>query len=991
MYATLPAAAPVAAGRVRPPGPRSNAPMDPLKAAMPPALADTAPAGRGLADTAPAGRGLAGAVPAGRGLAGPVLAGAVPGPRLRGRRSECEALDQLVADVRAGQSRALVLRGEAGAGKTALLEYLLERAAGCRTARTAGVESEMELAFAGLHQLCAPFLDRLGRLPGPQREALATAFNLRDGATPDRFAVGLAVLSLLSELAGERPLVCVVDDAHWLDRASAQALAFVARRLASAAVVFAVREPGDEQALIGLTELAVRGLAEGDARALLTSAVAGPLDERVGDRIVAETRGNPLALLEVARGLAPEELAGGFSSSDAPAAPSRTEESFRRRLMPLPPATRLLLLVAAAEPLWDPVLVWRAAGRLGVEVEAAAAAATAGLIESGGQVRFRHPLVRSAVYRAASPVERERAHRALAEAIDADPDRRAWHHARATPGLDEGVAAELERSIGRARARGGLAAAAAFCERAAELTAEPARRARRALAAAQAKHQAGALDAAHRLLTMAQAGPLDELGRARAELLRAQLTADSGRGRDASALLLEAAKRLEPLHLGLARDAYRAAFGAALTDGRLAIRGGMGEVAAAARALPPAPQPHAPDLLLDGLAVLATDGYAAGVPVLLRALTAFRDERPRTEEELRWLPLACRVSHHVWDDESCYLLSARLTGLAREAGALAVLPVALGLGAGIKLLAGESAAAASCAAEAEAVTRATGHPVGPCGRLMLAAWRGRDDETRQLLASTTRQLMASGEGHGLTAAGWATAVLSNGRCRYHEALAAAEQVSDYPDELGLAAGPAVELIEAAVRAGQPERGIGALRRLSAATSAAGTDWALGIEARSRALLSDGQFAERLYREAIERLGRTRVRVELARAHLLYGEWLRRESRRVDAREHLRTAHEMLTAMGIDGFAERARHELLATGETVRKHTAETAAELTAQEAQITRLACEGHTNPEIGVQLFISARTVEWHLRKVFTKLGVASRKELRRTLPDLERAGVLA
>ena len=996
MYATLPAAGPVAAGHVRPAAPRSNAPVGPPKAATPPGLTRRALAGPVLADAVLADPVLADAV-----LAGPVLAGAAPESGLRGRAGEREALDLLVADVRAGQSRVLVLRGEAGAGKTALLEYLLERASGCCTARTAGVESEMELAFAGLHQLCAPFLDRIERLPGPQREALSTAFNLRNGAAPDRFAVGLAVLSLLSEVAGERPLVCVVDDAHWLDRSSAQALAFVARHLAAkpAAVVFAAREPADEQDLIGLTgltELAVRGLSEDDARALLTSVVAGPLDERVRDRIVAETRGNPLTLLEVARRLAPEELAGGFCSPGAPAAPSRIEESFRRRLIPLPPSTRMLLLVAAAEPLWDPVLVWRAADRLGVEVETAAAAATAGLIESVGQVRFRHPMARSAVYLAASPEDRQRAHRALAEAIDpdADPDRRAWHQARATPGLDEGVAAELERSVGRARVRGGLPAAAAFCERAAELTADPARRARRALAAAQARHQAGAPDAAQRLLAMAQAGPLDELGRARAELLRAQLTADSGRGPDGSALLLQAAKRLEPLHLGLARDAYRDAFAAALTDGGLAISGELAEIAAAVRALPPVPQPHAPDLLLEGLAVLATDGYAAGVPVLLRALTAFceeTEEELRTEEALRWLPLACRVARHVWDDESWYVLSTRLTGLAREAGALAVLPVALRLGAGIKLLAGESAAAASCAAEAEAVTRAGGHPARPFGRLMLAAWGGHDDETRQLLAATTRQLITRGQGHQLTVAGWATAVLSNGRCRYHEALAAAEPVSDYPDELDLAAWPAAELLEAAVRTGQPERGIGALRRLSAATSAAGTDWALGIEARSRALLSDGEFAERLYREAIERLGRTRVRVELARAHLLYGEWLRRESRRVDAREHLRTAHEMLTAMGIDGFAERARRELLATGETMRKYTAETAAELTAQEAQIARLACDGHTNPEIGVQLFISGRTVEWHLRKVFTKLGVTSRKELRRILPDLERAGVLA
>jgi DNA-binding CsgD family transcriptional regulator len=925
----------------------------------------------------------------------PTPAGPARRPALCGRRRECEALDGLVADLRAGQSQVLVVRGEAGVGKTALLEYLLDRAAGCRIARTAGVESEMGLAFAGLYQLCAPFLERIERLPGPQRDALSTAFNLRDGPTPDRFAVGLAVLSLLGEVAEERPLVCVVDDAHWLDRASGQALTFVARHLAAkpAAVVFAVREPGAGRDLTGLAELVVRGLADGDARALLGSAVTGPLDERVRDRIVAETRGNPLSLLELARGVTPEELAGGFGSPGGPAPSTRIEESFRRRLAPLPPATRLLLLVAAAEPLWDPVLVWRAAGQLGVRVEAAAAAASAGLIEFGGQVRFCHPLARSAAYRSASPEERQSAHRALAEVIDpdTDPDRRAWHRAHAAPGLDEGVAAELERSVGRARMRGGLAAAAAFSERAAELTPEPARRASRALAAAQAKHQAGAPDAALRLLAMAQAGPLDELGRARAELLRAQLAADPGRGRDASALLLGAARRLEPLHPALARDAYGDAFGAALTAGRLAIRGGVLEVAAAARALPSAPQPPAPDLLLEGLAVLATDGYAAGVPVLSRALAAFRAGDVPAEEGLRWLPLACRVSRDIWDDESWYLLSARLTRLAREAGALAVLPDALRLESGIALLAGEFAAACSAVAEAEAVARATGNPMGPYGRLMLAAWGGQAAETRQLIAATTAQMTARGEGNWLTAAGWATAVLGNGLCHYDQALAAAEPGRDYPDQLGMAAWPAVELIEAAARTGQPERGIGALRRLEEVTSAAGTDWALGIEARSRALLSDDRAAERLYREAIERLGRTRVRVELARAHLLYGEWLRRESRRVDARDQLRTAHQMLAATGIDGFAERARRELLSTGETVRKYTTETARDLTAQEAQIARLAGDGHTNPEIGVQLFISSRTVEWHLRKVFGKLGVSSRKELRRVLPDLERAGALA
>ena len=924
------------------------------------------------------------------------LAGTWLERRLHGRRGEREVLDRLLAGVRAGQSRVLVLRGEAGIGKTALLGYLLERASGCRIARAAGVESEMELAFAGLHQLCAPFLDRIECLPDPQRAALGTAFGLRDGDAPDRFAVGLAVLSLLSDVARAKPLVCVVDDAQWLDRASAQALAFVARRLVteSVAVVFAVRSPGAGQDLTGLAELVVSGLPDGAARALLESVIIGPLDEQVRDRIVAETRGNPLALLELARGLTPEELAGGIGLPCVTAMPGRIEEGFLRQLMPLPPATRRLLLVAAAEPTGDPLLVWRAADRLGVPATAAAPAAAAGLIEFGGHVRFCHPLARSAVYRAASPQERHSAHRALAEATDPgiDPDRRAWHRARAATGLDEDVAAELEGSATRARARGGLAAAAAFCERAAELTPDRARRARRALAAAQAKQQAGAPDAALRLLATAEAGPLDELGYAHAELLRAQLAADPGRGGDAPQLLLKAASRLEPLHAGLAREAYRDAFRAVLEAGRLAVRGGLVEVAEAVRAAPQAPQPPGRnDLLLDGLAVLLTEGNAAGTPMLRRGLKAFRDGA-LTDEGFQWLPLACSMSRDIWDDESWYALSTRLIEHARQAGALTVLPAALLTGVPIRLLAGELAMAVSLAEEAAAVGRATATPVGPYGHMVLTAWTGREAEACQVTATATREMVARGEGQWLTAAHWVTAVLNNGLCRYDEALVAAEQgSSQYPDELGLAALSMAELIEAAARTGQPERAADAMRHMSAATTTAGSDWALGIRARSRALLSDGQSAECLYREAIDRLGRTRVRVELARAHLVYGEWLRRQNRRVDARDQLRTAYGMLTAMGIDGFAERARRELLATGETARKRTVETARHLTGQEAQIARLAGEGNTNPEIGAQLFLSPRTVEYHLHKAFRKLGISSRRELRRALPNLKQAAFAA
>ena len=909
---------------------------------------------------------------------------------LRGRRNECAVLDQLLASTRAGDSRALVLRGEPGIGKTALLDYVLGRASGCRTARAVGVEAEMELAFAGLHQLCAPFLDRLDRLPGPQRDAISTAFGLQAGDAPDRFLVGLALLSLLSDVAEEQPLVCVVDDAHWLDQASAQALAFVARRLAaeSVALIFAVREPAAERQLTGLTELVVPALTDGEARALLLSVITGPMDERVRDRIVAETRGNPLALLELPRGLTPQELAGGFGLPDAAALSGRIEDSFLRRLEPLPPNTRLLLAVAAAEPIGDLVLVWRAADQLGVEADAALPAVAAGLVDFAGRVRFRHPLVRSAVYRAASPEERRNVHRALTDATDpgVDPDRRAWHRAHATSRPDEEVADELERSAVRAQTRGGLAAAAAFLEEAARLTPDPARQTRRALAAAQANHQAGAPDAALALLAMAQARPLDELQRARVDLLRAEIAFASRRGSDAPPLLLKAARQLEPLDLGLARETYLEAFTAAVLAGRLSRGADVAEVSRAARLAPaPSAPPRAPDFLLDGLALLVTEGRAAATPLLKRSLSAFRGQDIFTEEGLRWLWLAGRVADDLWDDESWEVLCTRNVTLARQAGALTVLPIALRSRIFVHVFAGELDEGAALMQEVRAVSEVTGTQLAAYGAVALAAWRGREPEAAELIKATIVDVTDRGEGMGLGISYHARALLYNGLGRYAEARAAAEQAGEH-DDLGIFAWALTELIEAASRSGAPEVAAAALERLAESTHIAGTDWALGIEARSRALLSEDDAAEGLYGEAIDRLGRTRIRVELARAHLVYGEWLRRRGRRVDARQQLRTAHEMCTAMGLEAFAERARRELLATGETVRDRGAETREELTAQEAQIARLAGNGRTNPEIGAELFLSARTVEWHLRKVYPKLGISSRRQLREALADAAR-----
>ena len=904
-------------------------------------------------------------------------------PGLRGRRRECEVIDDLLATVRTGESRVLVLRGEAGTGKTALLEHLAGSATGFRVARAVGVESEMELAYAGLHQLCAPFAERIERLPGPQRDALGTAFGLRSGDAPNRFLVGLAVLGLLSDVAEENPLLWMVDDTQWLDEASSQALAFVARRLAaeSVAMVVAMRDPAREHKFAGFDELIVRGLGERDARALLESVLTGPLDERVRDRLVAETRGNPLALLELPRGLTPAEMAGGFGLPYASSLTTRIEESFRRRLAPLAPSTRMLLLVASAEPAGDPVPVWQALAALGVEPAARVAAAD--LVEFGGQVRFRHPLVRSAVYRAASSEERQRAHRALADATDpeVDPDRRAWHRAHATPGPDADVAAELERSAGRAQGRGGLAAAAAFLERAAELTPEPARRARRALAAAQSKQRAGAPDAALRLLAVAEAGPLDELDQAQAQLLHAQVTFAVTRGGDAPQLLLEAAKRLEPLDGALARETYLDAFAAALFADQLARGSGVREIAEAVLAADWSESsqgsPDPCDLLLEGIAVVTIEGYAAGAPILTRAVRAFRDEQVSDEDALRWLWLACRAARALGDDAGWDELTERQVRLAREAGELSLLPIALAERFSVQLFLGDLVAAAALVVETEAVTEATGSHLAPQGAIALAAWRGDEAEATALIDAQRREVVRRGEGLWLVATEWASAVLFNGLGRYEDALAVAEQAVGHPHELGVSTWVPTELIEAAARSGHPERAAGPLRRLQEISSAAGTDWALGVEARSRALLSEGAVAESLYRDAIARLGRTRVRPALARAHLLYGEWLRRENRRVDAREQLRIAQGMYAEIGMNGFVERARRERTATGETVRKRSPETRDSLTAQEAQIAKLAAEGCTNPEIGAQLFISPRTVEWHLRKVFTKLGISSRREL--------------
>jgi DNA-binding CsgD family transcriptional regulator len=912
-------------------------------------------------------------------------------PAFRGRARERRALDGLLGQVRGGESAVLVVRGEAGIGKTALMRYCARQAAGCRLAQIHGVESEMQFPLAALHQLCTPMLSGLDALPEPQRRALRVAFGLAAEPPPDLFVLGLAVLSLLAENAAGRPLVGLVDDAQWLDEASSQVLGFVGRRLLAEPVglVLAVREGAGERLFPGLPTLTLEGLTGEDAAALLTAAVPGHLDQRVGDRIVAETGGNPLGLLELASGMSEAELAGGFADPPEASPPGhlqdRLHEHYVRRVRVLPEPAQQLMLLAAADPTGDATLLWRAAQTLGLGPDAAGAAAAEQLLSIGSQVRFRHPLVRSAAYAAGSAEDRRTVHLTLAAVTDAraDPERRVWHLSAAANGPDEDVAAALEQAAAKIRARAGLAASAAFLRRSVALTAEPRRHTERALAAALASLHVGAFDIALGLLAQAEAHAVDDLQRARVEQLRGQVEGASVSGRQAPVLLLQAARTLESLDPGLARETYLHAWVASHLAGPLAGPGGsLLEVSLAAQAAPPpVGEPRPCELLLDGLTTLIVAGRAAAQPALRRAVTEFIDDRVSGEAWLQWGIFAQMAAMGVWDFDSWAVLSARHVELARAAGALAPLCVALNGRGQVATQRGDFEAAASLTAEKDIVTDVTGTQLGATCDLLLAGYRGRPDEAVPLLASTCNDGSARGEGLAVQLADWSAAVLYNGLGRYPEAVAAAESAtteaySPLGTQLILP-----ELVEAAVRTGQAELARAALARLSAMTTE-GSDWAKGLEARSRALVSEGREAEQGYAEAVERLDRTQLRPELGRARLLYGEWLRRQNRRLDARHQLHAAHHLLAEIGADAFAERARRELLATGEKVRKRDVGAESQLTPQEAHIVRLAKDGRTNPEIAAELFISARTVEWHLRKVFAKLGITSRRDLHRLVP---------
>ncbi|XTP33651.1 AAA family ATPase [Mycobacterium sp. TJFP1] len=902
---------------------------------------------------------------------------------LVGRRAEQQKLAGLVDRVRGGGSGVLVLVGEAGIGKTALLLDVHDHASDLRVIALSGAESEMELAYAGVQQLCAPLVDSIDRLPDPQQNALQVALGLRDGAAPDRLLVSLAVLSLLAGAGAERPTICLIDDAQWVDRASLQALAFAGRRLSAdpVAMIFAARGSQADQELAALPEMHLDGLADADARALLSAVMPARLDDIVRDNILAEANGNPLALLELNRALPGAQLAGGYGLAGAKPLATRIEQTYGRRLRELPSQTRMLLLLAAAEPTGEPSWLWAAAARLGIGADAGVPAEQSGLVSVGTRLRFRHPLVRSAIYRDATPSERRQAHTALAEVISGPvaDEHRAWHHAHASDAPNEAVAVELVQSAERARRRGGSAAAAAFLAYAVELTPDPVRRAERALAAALSKLDAGDPEAAARLLE-AVAGADDELLSARADLVRAKIAFATNRGSDAPPLLLAAAERLRDLDPALARETYLEALMAAAVVGRFSAAVAVAEAARNAPAV--SGPPRAVDLLLDGTVVRLTDGYVAAAPLLKRAITAYLDDDKAGTADPRWHLIALRVLLDRFEEATYNALSHHQLEILTATGELTALPNVLTTNSGACVNTGDFAQAAALIEQSRSIAEATGTPPHRSVEAYLAAYRGQERPCIEMVQATIEEATERGEGAAIAQAQFSAAILHTGLRQYDKAFAACSSALEY-DDIALRGYILVEMVEAAIRSGHRSAAHAALDELAERAAASGSDSALGLAARSRALIDDGPTAEAEYEVALTNLQRSPVVVYYARTHLVYGEWLRRQNRRTDARRELRIAHEKFTEMGADGFAERTRRELQAAGEPMQderggRSRATSMATLTNQESYIARLAGDGYSNSEIASHLFISPRTVEWHLSKIFAKLGVSSRRELR-------------
>lgn len=886
------------------------------------------------------------------------------GPLL-GRQYETQRLHELIGAARAGRGGALVLRGEAGIGKSRLLEHAEGASSGFRVLRAGGSEFEAELPFAALHQLCLPVLGHLTELPTEHRRALRIAFGLASG-TPDVFRAGLAALGLLTAACQERPVLCVVDDAHWLDSASAKALAFLARRVSaeSVAMVLTVRLPYEAGELDALPSLGIDGLSDTDARALLAAQSHEALDEQVRDRLVAEARGNPLALLALPR-------AGGFAPPQPVAVPTRLRHEFRVSLSGLPAPARLLLTIAGADPTGDPGLLWPAARGLDINLSTAGAAATStGLVEFGTRVRFYHPLARAAAYETATPDERRLAHRILADVTDpvADPDRRAWHRAQAAAVPDEDVAAELVRSASRARARGGAVATAAFLERAAELSLDTAARIERTLAATRAHLDAGATNKAATLLSTAENSGLDDFQQAESELLRGRIALARVDGAEGLTWMLRAARRLAPLDSERSRESYLEALETSLLVGR--ANGVTDLVLAEARSAPP----HPPDIL-DALDVLAVNGHRAAVPLIRADLDGAAGPL-----WIRHPALAIILAAELWEPDTHARIIEWLLKSGRESGSPLVLRLGLAQAASAAALTGDLDKAMATIAEEQAIADATGMPPVIYHQMHLAAMRGRREEASALFEAVMATATAGGQ--IISSVHWASAVLHNGLANYQEALAAAQRATA-DGELFITGLTLPELVEAAVRCGEHAVAVAALASLTERTDACGTPWALGTAAYARALVTG---AEDDYREAIAHLTDTPMLPYRARAHLLYGEWLRRQGRRLDCRTHLRTAHELFSDAGLEAFGRRAADELRATGETARSRTDHARDQLTMQELHIARLVATGATSKEVAARLFLSPRTVDTHLRNIYRKLGINSRRQLR-SRPDLRSA----
>ncbi|MFF5563988.1 ATP-binding protein [Streptomyces sp. NPDC012623] len=889
------------------------------------------------------------------------MTSAHPPAQLVGRQAEIRRIDELAEAARAGRGGALVLRGEAGIGKSALLDHTRRTASGFRTVGADGSQYERELPFAALHRLCVPMLPHLAELPAPHSEALRTVFGLVTGV-PDVFRIGLATLELLSRAARDRPLLCLIDDAQWLDTASSKVLAFLARRVSCdrVAMVFAVRPQQPPGELDDLPGLFVGGLNDSEARTLLAARSHAPLDDQVGQRIVSEARGNPLALLELPG-------AGGFTPPDASSVPTRIERGFEARLAGLPDGARLLLTVASADPTGDPGLLWPAARQLDIDLTAAGAAATStGLVEFSTRIRFCHPLARSVVYRSAEAAQRATAHRVLAAATDpvVDPDRRAWHRAQAVTAPDEDVAAELERSALRARSRGGVAAAAAFLARAAELSMDTAERTERTLAAVRAKLDAGIGDSAAELLATVENTKLDELQCARVDLLRGQIAFQRHNDGNGPMFMLRAAQRLSESDPERSRESFLDALEMSLVVGRAS--GVMDMVLAAARTAASAPGP--PDVL-DALTRLAAEGHRAAVP-LIRTILDGEDTPMWTRRPGLAVMLACEL----WDPHTHRAIVEWLMKTGRESGSPLLLRLGLAQLTSSAVLTGDFGQAMAAVAEEEAIADAIGGPPVTYHRLQLAALRGHRREALELFETVTAAATERGAGQLIANTHWAAAVLHNGLGDYPAALAAARRATAHGD-LFLTGFSLPELVEAAVRCGERDAATTALESLTERTDASGTTSGLGIAAYARGLVTG---VEDHYREAVEHLEQSPMIPYRARAHLLYGQWLRREGRRRDCRHHLRTAHALLSERGIDAFARRAADELRATGEKAPARSGPAFDQLTAQEMYIARLVATGATSKEVAARLFLSPRTIDAHLRNIFRKLGVTSRRQLR-------------